>query len=230
MVIGSHKRGGRSITLAAAGLLTLTVLASCGGNSAAPSPSHPAAVVPTDQAATPAPPGATSEVRLGCATYCQDAGGLAGTLDSGRDAVTIVSSGTVTPDADNYLPVTVTCNLRVQCRGSLVVQPNFGPSDPDTGRYLLGRSDLLLGPGATATFGVQLPAGLLPYIPARQPPCTVPEPGMSICPNAITVIADTGPTFGCAGRAEKTGLPFCRGPVNGFRVVSTGGFLVLAAR
>jgi hypothetical protein len=214
MALSSRWPARRSITTAVVALTTLAFLASCGGNKNS--------VHPTT---TSQPADSSGEVRLGCGTYCQSAGGLAGTLGPGQDAVTIVSSGTVTLGADGYLSVTLTCNLSVPCRGSLLIQ---GVKEEDP--HMVGRSDLLVDAGATATLGVGLPDPLVASIRAHNPPCPPPpsDPYMVSCPAAVFVLADAGPSFGCAGKAEGTGLPFCGGPVNGFRVVSVGNLRVVA--
>jgi len=82
--------------------------------------------------------------RIGCASYCQNAGGYgaAGGGNLPPPAVTLVSTGTVTADADGYAPVTVTCHRPVQCRGVLLLGG--------------GRSDLLVNAGATRTIAVPL--------------------------------------------------------------------------
>jgi hypothetical protein len=175
----------RSISTTAAGLLTLGFLAPCGGNTTAGRP--------VAQTSPSQPAGKSSELRLGCATYCQDAGILNGGAGEGQPAVTIVSSdqpappygvpsGTVTADADGYVPVVLTCNLSVQCRGSLVlaVQRGF-----DQG-YADSRSDLVVDAGATTTLGVRLGPVALPWLKSHSPA-------------QFTVIADAGPSFGCAG-------------------------------
>jgi len=199
--------------MAALGLLIAPFLPSCGSN-----PDAAADPTTTSQSAS-----ASGEVRLGCGTYCQSAGGLAGVAGSGRDAVTINSHGTVTPDTDGYLAVTLTCNLSVQCKGALVAQ---GVTD-DT--YTLGRSDLLVDPGATATLGVHLPPRLIDYIRVRNPPCTPGVPD-SECPAHFFVLADTGPTFGCARLGEEPRFPPCHGPVDGFNVLAVGTLNVISSR
>ena len=81
--------------------------------------------------------------RLGCGTYCQNAGGYgAPGGPKPPPAVTLVSGRTVTADADGYAPVTLRCNLQVQCMGALIMGG--------------GRSDLLVNAGATRTIGVPL--------------------------------------------------------------------------
>jgi hypothetical protein len=102
MVVSSHRPAKRSIMMAGVGLLVLGSVASCGGstNSSQQTTSQPASV--------------TGEVRLGCGTYCQSAGGIGGTAGPEQSAVTIVSSGTITLDADGHLPVTLKCVMQVQ--------------------------------------------------------------------------------------------------------------------
>lgn len=147
--------------------------------------------------------------RLGCGTYCQSAGGFAGTLGPGQDAVTILSSGTIAADPNNYVPVSLTCNLSVQCKGSLVIQA-VSEDDP----FALGRSDLLVDAGKSATLGVQLPNSLVAYIRSHNP-------------SDVFAIADVGPSLGCDGKAQTLGgapvlgLPWCGlKTFNGFRAVS----------
>jgi len=185
--------------LGAVGVLVAVATGACGANT------HSVANPPaTTQSAS-----TSHEVRLGCGTYCQNAGGLAGTLGPGQDAVTILSRGTIATDANNYLPVSLTCNLPVQCKGSVVVQA-VSEDDP----FALGRSDLLVDAGASATLGVLLPDSLVAYIRAHNPA-------------KVFVIADAGPALGCDGKAETPtggpvlGLPWCGDKTfNGFRAVS----------
>lgn len=206
MALSPRQFAKRLITAAAVGLIAAGIVASCGGNNAASDPTT---------TSTPSPSG---EVRPGCGTYCQSAGGIQGTLGPGQDAVTIVSSGTVTPDADGYLPVTVTCNLPVQCKGSLLIQ-----AVTEEPPYHYGRSDLLLDAGATATFGVLLSDPLIAYIRAHNPA-------------HVFAIADVGPTFGCDGNAAGPtsgpvlGLPWCGDRTfNGFRAVSLNAHSLIVA-
>jgi hypothetical protein len=200
------------------GLLAAGSSMSCGLNTTAGGD-------PTTTTAQSVPSG---QSRLGCGTYCQQAGGIAGSMGPGKDPVTVDSRGTVTTDANSYVPVTLTCNLSVQCKGSLVLQLQFVPPDPSTGRSLLARSDLVLNAGATGTFGVKLPVKALSYIPSHQPACQTDA--AANCPNVAIVIADVGPSFGCAGWAMgPTGLPNCGGVVNGFNPASEGFVDLVAA-
>jgi hypothetical protein len=121
---------------------------------------------------SPPPSSASGEVRLGCGSYCQNAGGYGGG-GTGLPAVTIVSTGTVTADADGYVPVTLTCNLPVQCRGRLSVYSQAETTDPATGNAihptLGGQSDLLVDRGATRTFGIPLGAGAIAFLRSHGP-------------------------------------------------------------
>jgi hypothetical protein len=94
--------------------------------------------------------------RLGCATYCQNAGGYGATgKDTKPPAVTLVNTGTVTADADGYVPVTLSCNLPGQCAGVLILGG--------------GRSDLLVNGGATRTIAVPLSPETLASLKANGP-------------------------------------------------------------
>jgi len=144
----SRRPVGRSITTVAVGLVTLGLLASYGATKAS-----------ADQG---------SGDRLGCGTYCQTAGGYGsagGNVTLPPPAVSLVSTGTVTADADGYVPVTLTCHRTVQCRGVLRLFGTFLTVDPDTGNAIhpvvSGQSDLVVDAGATRTIGVPLsrPAG-----------------------------------------------------------------------
>lgn len=154
----------RPITTGVAGLLTVGFLVSCGGNASPSTQSSASSGTFVGQTAAPSQPGsANGEVRLGCGTYCESAGGVGGPGPAGRPAVTIVSRGTVTVDADGYVPLIVTCNLSVQCRGAVVIS---GAGD-------LCKSDLVLDAGATESFGVRLSARALYFVQHQGVPTTV---------------------------------------------------------
>ena len=161
MALSSRRPAARSITTAAVGLVALSFLVSC-GNTTSSTQSSAAARVSVGQTTASQPSSASGEVRLGCGTYCQSAGGVGGPGPTGQPAVTIVSGGTVTVDADGHVPVTVTCNLSVQCRGALVIS---GAGDG-------GKSDLVVDAGATATFGVRLSARALYFVQHQGVPTT----------------------------------------------------------
>jgi len=198
MALSSRRPVERSITRAAVGLITAGFLASCGVNTIAGAP--------VEQTTTSQPASASGEVRLGCGTYCQSAGPLGGDTGTGVTAVTIVSSGTVTLDADGYVPVTVTCNLSVQCSGGLFAENNWAGRGG-------GRSDLLIDAGATRTFGVRQGPDSLAYIRSHGP-------------TTLAVTADSGQSPGTAHWAPGAGGPWVGGiiPVDwkGLTVVAPG--------
>ena len=76
MALNSRHSVTRSITTAAVGLVTAGLLASCGGNTTAGTP--------VKQTAASQSASNSSELRLGCATYCQDAGILNGEAGEGQ--------------------------------------------------------------------------------------------------------------------------------------------------
>lgn len=134
----------RSITTAAVGLLVVQFLASYGGRST------------TSLQLT-----SGGEDRLGCGTFCQNAGGYGAPGDQpSRFAVTVDTSRVVTVDPDGYIPVTVTCHLSVQCNGVLIVTVMSHGYNPLGG----GRSDLVVNPGATRTIGVPSGSTVFPYV------------------------------------------------------------------
>ncbi len=98
--------------------------------------------------------------RIGCGTFCQDAGGYGGAGPApSQYAVTVVSNGTVTADPDGYVPVTLACHLAAQCRGVVILSgPTFG-----------GRSDLVVDAGATRTIGVPLSSSAIAYLRSNGP-------------------------------------------------------------
>jgi hypothetical protein len=170
---------------------------------------------------------ADGETRLGCGTYCQAAGPLAGGIGPGREAVTIVASRMVTLDADGYLPVTMTCNLSVQCTGVL--------TGGIAGMSFTARSDLLINPRATATLGLPMPAQAVAYLKAHSPPCPTSSNGAVRCPETVGVLANVAPSFGCQVAAPNSGLPRCRGdapgtswPINGYTPLSDAQLTVIA--
>jgi hypothetical protein len=72
-----------------------------------------------------------------------------------------VSSGTVTTDADGYVPVTLTCELPVPCKGAVVLWLEALGAE--------GRSDLLVEAGTTRTIAVPLPASALAFLRSDGP-------------------------------------------------------------
>jgi hypothetical protein len=155
MAESSRRRARGTITAVVAGWVALGFLASCGGKTNS-------AGAPVGQTTTST--SASGEVRLGCGTYCQSAGGGGGGAAGGQPAVTVVSSGTVTLDADGYVPVTLTCNVSVQCKGALRLVLE-SVNDP----LARGQSDLLVDAGATRTLGVGLPSESVAFIRSHGP-------------------------------------------------------------
>ena len=165
MALCSRRLARRSITAATIGWVSLGLLPSCASNTHAV-----AGPTTTSQSMS-----ASGEARLGCGTYCQSAGIVNGEAgSSGRPALSIVSGSPITADADGYVPVTLTCNLPVQCRGVISVEIGNGPD---------GKSDLVLDAGAVRTFGVRLSAQGFASLQSR---------GRI----SVLVIADSGPSLG----------------------------------
>jgi hypothetical protein len=126
--------------------------------------------------------------RLGCGTYCQSAGGFGAPADPRKPSVTIVSSGTVTSDGDGYAPVTVTCDLNVQCNGALVLC--LRTNDPALSNLGMagecGRSDLVANAGATRTIGVPLPSPALAYLRTHGPTTSTLHAAIAHPPDGFT--------------------------------------------
>ncbi|MCV7351141.1 hypothetical protein H7K15_13520 [Mycobacterium parmense] len=153
-------------------------LAACGGgtNSSSGTPaatssstSQASASLPTISSAsapTALASGGVGELRPGCGTYCQNAGGYGAPGEHGVEAVTIVSRGTVTLDPDGFLPLTLTCNLPVQCTGAILVCTGDG-SKLSTMAMGCGRAEEMLDGGATQTVGVPLPTPALGFLQSR---------------------------------------------------------------
>jgi hypothetical protein len=92
--------------------------------------------------------------RLGCHTYCQQAGGYGGgSPPSVPEMTELVTSGPVTP-ADNAIPVEIKCNFDRQCRGALLIGVRGGEFAD------LSRSDLVVDAGDTRTIAVPLSPGI----------------------------------------------------------------------
>jgi hypothetical protein len=147
--MSSRRSAGRSITTVAVGFVTLGLLACYGANTAA-----------ADQG---------SGDRLGCGTFCASAGQYGAAGDPPPSPITILSSGTVTADADGYVPVTLKCNAKVQCHGALLLGLHGWSNPQDRLSWITGRSDLVVDPGATRTIGVPVPAGALAFLRSRGP-------------------------------------------------------------
>jgi hypothetical protein len=133
-----------SITAAMFGLFILGLLAFHG-------PSETATVRLTDG----------GEDRLGCGDFCQSAGGYGGAGGHIPRPAATVAGGTVTADPDGYVPVTVTCQLPVQCKGVLLAGT--------VGSAIHGRSDLVVNAGATRTIGVPLGSSFVGFLQSNGP-------------------------------------------------------------
>lgn len=112
---------------------------------------------------------AADETRPGCNTYCQSAGQYGAPGGPTKQAVTIVSSGTLTPDPDGYVPVTLTCNVQIQCVGALLLELSGWSNTQDEMSWVTGRSDLLVNAGATQTIGVKVPTAAIDYVRSHGP-------------------------------------------------------------
>jgi hypothetical protein len=136
------------------GLVAVGFLATCGANNAAADPS-------------------SSGDRLGCSTYCQNAGGY-GAAGSNAPYVPIVkvASGAVRADADGYVPVTVTCVASSTCQGAIVLEisgVNFDDVCGGGNYRWAGCSDLLVNANSTRTIAVPLTPAALAYVRAHSP-------------------------------------------------------------
>jgi hypothetical protein len=121
--------------------------------------------------------------RLGCATYCQNAGGYgaAGGQPPPPPFAT-VASGAVRADADGYVPVTVTCVASSTCKGIILLGISGFSPEPCGGPYhYAGCSDLFVNANSTRTIAVPLTPGALAYVRANSP---------------VTVSASVGPGSG----------------------------------
>lgn len=131
--------------------------------------------------------------RLGCGTYCQNAGGYGAPGSTAPPSATILSGGTVTADPDGYVPVTVNCHLSVECKGALLLCLNGPAAAAALGNLGMagecGRSDLRVDAGATRTIGVPLPAAALDFLRSNGPTTSVvtPDTGQSGVGSAYTL-------------------------------------------
>lgn len=143
--------------------VSVAMLAACGGGSTS---SQPMLV------ATSTSPAPTGEVRLGCGTACQSAGGYGGANPDRKTWVdeTKVVGGAVNLDADGYVPVTVTCLLPATCEGYITLGITGGPQSDLCGKYQHdGCSDMVINANSTQTFGVRLLPDALAYARAHSP-------------------------------------------------------------
>ena len=106
----------------------------------------------SDGEEAPGPAGTTSEEvapkRLGCGVYCQNAGGY-GDGEEGKIVMRIETRGRVAP-VDDAVPVELTCLLSKPCKGAIIISSN----PPES--VEVGRSDLLVERGSTATIAVPM--------------------------------------------------------------------------
>ena len=117
-----------------------------------------------------ADPGSSGD-RLGCSTYCQNAGGY-GAAGSNTPYVPIVkvASGAVRADADGYVPVTVTCVASSTCQGIILLSiSGFSPEECGGPYHWAGCSDLIVNANSTRTIAVPLTPGALAYVRANSP-------------------------------------------------------------
>lgn len=143
--------------------ISVATLAACSGGSTSSQP------VPVDTSTSPPP---TGEVRLGCGTACQSAGGYGGANPYGKTWVetTKVVGGAVSLDADGYVPVTVTCLVPATCKGVITLGIEGGPHSDLCGNYQHdGCSDMVINANSTQTFGVPLLPDALAYARAHSP-------------------------------------------------------------
>jgi hypothetical protein len=110
--------------------------------------------------------GVPGEIRPGCASYCQNAGGYGAPKAQGVDAVTLLSSGTVTLDQDGFLPLTMTCNLPVQCGGAIIIC--IGGNRNSSGMRC-SRADEALEARATQTVGIPMTTWALGFLQSNGP-------------------------------------------------------------
>lgn len=211
----------RSISIGAVGMLASAALLSCGANESRSIQINPPAAAAPSATTTASSKTASAGVRLGCGTYCRSAGILNGGAGDNQPAVTVVSNGSVTPDVDGYVPVTLTCNLTVQCRGSVVldlIRPEFQARGEQG--YIAGSSDLVVDAGATTTLGVPLDAVARSWLQSHRAA-------------EFVAITDASLSFGCTshGDPDKLGLGLrsCGvTAVDGFAIVGTGNLTASA--
>jgi hypothetical protein len=107
--------------------------AGCGGGSDSQMPGEQAANEPA---------------RLGCGTYCQQAGGYGGG-STAPPMVRIETTSPVESSPDGTAPITMTCLFRTRCVGAVLLSS-------DSVRIPPGRSDLLIAAHSSRTLAVPL--------------------------------------------------------------------------
>jgi hypothetical protein len=139
------------VLMSTVGLGAVGFLATCGANNAAADPS-------------------SSGDRLGCSTYCQNAGGYGGAgSNTPYMPVVKVASGAVRADADGYVPVTVTCVASSTCQGAIITGVSFDDVCGGGHYNWAGCSDLLVNANSTRTIAVPLTPAALAYVRANSP-------------------------------------------------------------
>jgi hypothetical protein len=170
--------------------ISVATLAACSGGSTSSQP------VLVDTSTSPAPSG---EVRQGCGTDCQNAGGYGGANPEGKTWVhtTKVAGGAVNLDADGYVPVTVTCLVAAPCKGYITLEVNGGPRSDLCGNYHHdGCSDMAVNANSTRTFGVPLRPDALAYARSHSP-VTVDASAYASSPANCEDVPQLAPTY-CA--------------------------------
>ena len=176
--------------------ISVATLAACSGVSTSAPPPSPA---PTTTA-----PAASGELRLGCGTACQSAGGYGGANPEGKTWVdtTKVVGGAVNLDADGYVPVTVTCLVPATCEGYITLGVEGGPQSDLCGNYHHdGCSDMVINANSTQTFGVRLLPDALAYARAHSP-VTVGVTAHTSSPANCEDVPQLAPTY-CAQNIFK---------------------------
>jgi hypothetical protein len=170
--------------------ISVATLAACGGRSTSSQP------LLVDTSTSPPPAG---EVRLGCGTACQSAGGYGGANPENKTWVdtTKVVGGAVHLDADGYVPVTVTCLVPATCQGYITLGVKGGPQSDLCGNYHHdGCSDMVINANSTQTFGVRLLPAALAYARAHSP-VTVGVTAYASSPANCEDVPQLAPTY-CA--------------------------------
>jgi hypothetical protein len=110
--------------------------------------------------------------RLGCGTYCQNAGGFGGAGNTVPAQVLQVASSPVRVSSDGYVPVTVTCVASSTCQGFIVLAiANVNSRQVcGGGKYhWAGCSDLVVNANSTRTISVPLTPDAFAYVRANSP-------------------------------------------------------------
>jgi hypothetical protein len=121
-----------------------------------------ASTVPTTIASTvpTTVPDTVPVVRLGCGTFCKDAAGYGGGGTDGRpDLLRINTPGSVSLNPDGSVPVSLTCQDGVTCRGVLIVNNDDDSIDV--------RSDLVIPAEQTLVFDLDLSPAALAAVRAQ---------------------------------------------------------------